>query len=78
MTTCTVSHGDEVEGWFVMVKDTQTRFDRNPLWGDGWGWMLFGPEGEPKTANYKAECLGCHVPAKSTDWIYITGYPALR
>ncbi len=78
MTTGTVSSGSEVEGWFVMVKDTQQRFGTNPLWGDGWGWVLFGPDGQAKTTNYKAECLGCHIPAKSSDWIYTHGYPVLH
>lgn len=78
MTTGTVSRATEVEGWFVMVKDTEERFDTNPLWGDGWGWVLFGPDAIAKTKNYKSECLGCHVPAKATDWLYIQGYPVLR
>lgn len=78
MTTGTVSRGSEVEGWFVMVKDTEGRFSTNPLWGDGWGWVLFGPDGKLKTKNYKAECLGCHIPAKNTDWIYVEGYTVLR
>ena len=78
MTTGTVSSGSKVEGWFVMVKDTQGRFSTNPLWGDGWGWVLFDSDGKPTTKNYKAECLGCHIPAKDTDWIYVDGYPVLR
>lgn len=78
MTTGTVSHGVDVEGWFVMVKDANNRFPDNKLWGDGWGWALFGPDRMLKTKDYKAECLGCHVPAKSTDWIYVEGYPLLR
>jgi hypothetical protein len=78
MTTGMVSRGADVEGWFVMVKDRHQRFPNNALWGDGWGWVLFGPDGEPQTTNYKAECLGCHIPAKSTDWIYVQGYPMLR
>ena len=46
MTTGTVSRGTEIEGWFVMVKDTMGRFGANPLWGDGWGWALFSA-GQP-------------------------------
>ena len=79
MTTGTVSRGTEVEGWFVMVKDTQGRFSSNPLWGDGWGWVLFNadqPE-KPVTQNYKTECIGCHIPAQNDDWIYLSGYPIL-
>lgn len=78
MTTGTVSHGVDVEGWFVMVKDTKNRFPNDKRWGDGWGWALFDPDGKLKTKDYKAECLGCHIPAKSTDWIYVAGYPLFR
>jgi len=79
MTTGTVSRGVEVEGWFVMVKDTQGRFESNSLWGDGWGWALFRPD-QPNvtvTKNYKTECVGCHIPARNDDWIYLSGYPIL-
>ncbi len=80
MTTGTVSSGTEVEGWFVMVKDTQGRFPSNPLWGDGWGWSLFSVDQIDKavTKNYKRECLGCHIPARKDDWIYLNGYPVLE
>jgi hypothetical protein len=79
MTTGTVSRGTEVEGWFVMVKDTQGRFGSNPLWGDGWGWVLFNADQPEKavTQNYQTECIGCHIPAKNDDWIYLSGYPIL-
>ena len=80
MTTGTVSRGIEVEGWFVVVKDTEGRFSSNALWGDGWGWALFNADqpDTPITQNYKAECLGCHIPARNDDWIYINGYPVLE
>ena len=80
MTTGTVSRGSEVEGWFVMVKNTQDRFSSNPLWGDGWGWVLFNADQPDKvvTQNYKTECLGCHIPARNDDWIYLAGYPILE
>ena len=80
MTTGTVSRGTEVEGWFVMVKDTEGRFSANPLWGDGWGWALFNADqtDAPVTQNYKTECLGCHIPAREDDWIYLSGYPILQ
>jgi len=80
MTTGTVSRGTEVEGWFVMVKDTQGRFSSNPLWGDGWGWSLFNSDQAETsvTKNYKTECLGCHIPARNDDWIYLDGYPVLE
>jgi hypothetical protein len=62
-----------------MVKDTDGRFDSNPLWGDGWGWVLFNSD-QPQTAvttNYKTECVGCHIPARDDDWIYTAGYLVL-
>jgi hypothetical protein len=80
MTTGTVSWGQEVEGWFVMVKDRHNRFPDHSLWGDGWGWVLFNSSA-PETAvtqNYKSECLGCHIPARQNDWIYVQGYPVLN
>ncbi len=76
MTTGTVSRGSEIEGWFIMVKDTEGRFSDSPLWGDGWGWVLYKSDAPdtPVTENYKTECLGCHIPARSNDWIYVDGY----
>ena len=70
---------DGLKQWFVMVKDTQNRFSDNPLWGDGWGWALFKPDapGTNVAADYKADCLGCHVPAKGNDWVYTEAYPTL-
>ena len=80
MTTGTVSHADKLKGWFVMVKDSKKSHPGNPLWGDGWGWSWFDADQPLKTTstNYKSDCLGCHVPAQSTDWIYVSGYPPLR
>jgi len=79
MTTGIVSRGKAVEGWFVMVKDKEGRFSSNPLWGDGWGWALFNADqgNMPVTQNYKTECVGCHIPARKDDWIYVSGYPVL-
>jgi hypothetical protein len=80
MTTGTVSHADNLKGWFVMVKDGKNSHPGNPLWGNGWGWSWFDADKPLKTTstNYKTDCQGCHVPAQSTDWIYVNGYPALR
>jgi hypothetical protein len=79
MTTGTVSHATEVEGWFVMIKDADGRFPENPLWGHGWGWAFFEASDRitTTTGDYEAECLGCHVPAEETDWVYVQGYPVL-
>jgi hypothetical protein len=65
--------------WFVMIKDEKGRYPGNPLWGDGWGWALFKADApdEQVATDYKRDCLGCHIPAQATDWIYIQGYPVL-
>jgi len=80
MTTGTVSHADMLKGWFVMVKDRANSHRANPLWGDGWGWSWFDAGNPLKTTStdFKSDCLGCHLPARSTDWIYVGGYPVLR
>lgn len=80
MTTGTVSHPEALKGWFVMVKDAKNSHPGNPLWGAGWGWSWFDAGKPLKTTStdYKSDCQGCHVPAQSTDWIYVNGYPALR
>lgn len=80
MTTGTPAWATEtLKQWFVMVKDSKGRFSGNGSWGDGWGWALFQPgkDGNLST-NYKTDCLGCHIPAKANDWVYIEGYPTLR
>jgi hypothetical protein len=80
MTTGIVSHADKLKGWFVMVKDSNIRHVGNKLWGDGWGWSWFDAADPSKTTStdYKLNCLYCHIPAKSSDWIYVSGYPPLR
>lgn len=66
--------------WFVKIKDDKHRFPQNPLWGDGWGWFLFQADAPEKqvATNYKKDCLSCHVPAQSTDWTYVQGFPVLK
>jgi len=70
---------DGLKQWFVMIKDEQGRFADNPVWGDGWGWALYKPDNRGKNvaADYKTDCLGCHVPAKANDWLYTEAYPTL-
>jgi cytochrome c len=66
--------------WFVMIKDSIGRFKGNPSWGEGWGWALFEAK-TPKfntSKGYLESCLGCHTPAKQTDWVFVEGYPTLR
>ncbi len=66
--------------WFVMVKDGSGRHPDDPLWQEGWGWALF--ESNAPTVNvaksFTADCMGCHIPARETDWVYVEGYPRLR
>jgi hypothetical protein len=80
MTTGTVSHAQQLKGWFVMVRDSSNSHPGNPLWGDGWGWSWFDADKPLKTTstNYKVDCQTCHIPAKATDWIYVSGYPTLH
>jgi hypothetical protein len=80
MTTGTVSHAETLKGWFVMMKDRNTRHAGNKLWGDGWGWSWFDAADPSKTTStdYKIDCQSCHVPARVSDWIYVGGYPPLR
>jgi hypothetical protein len=68
MTTGTVSHAQTLKGW------------SNSLWGDGWAWSWFDAGNPTKTTStdYKKDCLPCHVPARATDWVYTSGYPALK
>jgi hypothetical protein len=80
MTTGTVSRANEKAGWFVMIKDSANRFPGHNLWGDGWGWAFFEADDRNKTTStdYTTDCIGCNIPAKSNDWIYVEGYPALN
>ena len=80
MTTGTVSRAGRLKGWFVMVRDGTNTRTKNPLWGDGWGWSWFNANDPTHTTstNYRSDCQSCHVPAKATDWIYVSGYEALR
>jgi hypothetical protein len=80
MTTGTVSSADTLAGWFVMVKDNVGRSPGSKLWGEGWGWSWFDAARPAKTTSkdFRTECLGCHIPAKTTDWIYVLGYPGLK
>jgi hypothetical protein len=79
MTTGDAHWASGTKVWFVMIKDEKGRYPGNPLWGDGWGWALFTSDAPDKqvATDYKKDCLGCHVPAKTTDWVYVQGYPVL-
>ncbi|MEL6184436.1 MAG: cytochrome P460 family protein [Myxococcota bacterium] len=68
----------EVLQTFVMVKDADGS-ERGPLWGEGWGWALYKPDrpGVNVATNYETDCLGCHIPAKAQDYVYVQAYPTL-
>jgi hypothetical protein len=80
MTTGDARWASGTKVWFVMIKDAKGRYPGNPLWGDGWGWALFKSDAPDKqvSTDYKKDCLGCHIPAQSTDWVYVQGYPVLK
>ena len=80
MTTGTVSHADKLKGWFVMIRDTSDRHPGNKLWGEGWGWSWFDANSPAQTTShdYKTDCLGCHIPARTSEWVYLSGYPPLK
>jgi hypothetical protein len=80
MTTGDAHWATDTIVWFVMIKDDKGRYPGNPLWGDGWGWALYqaGAPNKQVATNYKKDCLGCHAPAQSTDWVYVQGYPVLK
>jgi hypothetical protein len=80
MTTGDAHWASDTKVWFVMIKDEKNRYPDNPLWGNGWGWALFKADAPEKqvATDYKKDCLGCHIPAQSNDWIYVQGYPVLK
>lgn len=80
LTTGRATRAASEAGYFVMVKDDNDRFPENPLWGDGWGWSFFdaGNTRVTTTKDYRKDCLGCHIPARSTDLVYVGGYPVLK
>jgi len=79
LTTGDAHWASGLKVWFVMIKDNKGRYPGNPLWGDGWGWALYKSDAPDKqiATDYKKDCLGCHIPAQKTDWVYVQGYPAL-
>ena len=79
LTTGDAHWASGMKVWFVMIKDNKSRYPSNPLWGDGWGWALYKSDAPDKqiATDYKKDCLGCHIPAQKTDWVYVQGYPTL-
>ena len=80
MTTGDAHWASGTKVWFVMIKDEKGSHPGNALWGNGWGWALFKSDAPDKqvATDFKKDCLGCHVPAKATDWVYVQGYPVLH
>lgn len=80
LTTGNVNWAADTKVWFVMIKDDKGRFPSNPLWGNGWGWALFKSDAPNKqvAVDFRKDCLGCHLPAKGDDLIYVKGYPVLH
>jgi len=79
MTTGRAVWAGPAKVWFVMVKDDRRRFTGNRHWAEGWGWALFNAE-QPRinvSKGFKESCSACHMPAKSSDWLFVTGYPSL-
>jgi len=76
-----VSYAGDLVGRFILVRDsTNARAASSPRFGDGWGWAFYqGSETKmTTTTNYKTDCLGCHEPARATDFVFVQGYPLLR
>jgi len=80
LTTGDAYWSSRLKQWFVMIKDDKHRFPSNPLWGDGWGWALFKADAPDKqvSTDHQVDCISCHIPAKSKDWVYVQGYPVLK
>jgi hypothetical protein len=80
LTTGIASYAGALVGRFVMVKDQAGKLGASPRFGDGWGWAFFDRAATRKTitTDYKADCLGCHEPARDQDLIFIQGYPLLK
>ncbi|MGR8932123.1 MAG: cytochrome P460 family protein [Gammaproteobacteria bacterium] len=80
LTTGTAMWAADAKVWFVMIKDDKQRFPANRHWGEGWGWALFNASAPAVnvSSGYRDSCLACHMPAKASDWVFLSGYPDLR
>ncbi|MGD8327443.1 MAG: cytochrome P460 family protein [Sphingomonadales bacterium] len=81
LPTGRASYGSKLAGRFVMVKDGTNKYaDKSDLYGDGWGWAFY--EGDETThtvtTDYTVDCMGCHIPAQNTDYLFVQGYPVLK
>jgi cytochrome P460 len=80
LTTGDADWASGTKQWFVMIKDDKGRFKDNPLWDQGWGWALFKPDAPDKqiATSFAKGCQGCHIPASSTDWVYVQAIRSSR
>lgn len=78
-TTGNAYWANDVMVRFFMIKDTEGRFQDNPLWGDGWGWALFNGENtmDQVATDFRKDCVACHEPVRNNDMIYTYAYPTL-
>jgi len=44
---------------------------------DGPGRNKSGAPDKQVATDYKTDWLGCNIPARTTDWVYVQGYPVL-
>src|ERR1700740_2603574 len=77
MTTGDAHWASGTKVWCVMIKDEKNRHPNSPLWGDGWALFKSDAPDKQVATDYKKDCLGCHIPAKAMDWVYVEGYPVL-
>ena len=84
LTTGNSRWAGDVQVWFVMIRDRKNRFPDNEAWGEGWGWALFESSAPDLnlTKTWRGSglnnCFGCHAPARSSNWVYVDGYPTLK
>ena len=80
LTTGRVARQDDVDVWFVMIKDRKGRFKTNSHWGDGWGWALYEAKAPENNVSqgYNKSCIGCHTPVEKSDWLHVDTYPRLQ
>ncbi|MEO0480970.1 MAG: cytochrome P460 family protein [Planctomycetota bacterium] len=79
MNTGFVAGGGKISGYFVMVKSAKTPIKDTPHWGDGWYGSQFGATDRTKNVSTGwNSCRACHDPVKSTDWVFVDGYPMLE
>jgi cytochrome P460 len=79
MTTGDAHWAKDTKHWFMMIKDEKAVSPAIRCGPTGGAGALFKSDAPDKqvATDYSKDCLGCHIPAKSTDWIYFQGYRVL-